>query len=134
MDEICQDCGKTISRRARANVWNGDRIVCSRCYKVRKQRADFESRVPALRVAMVGWPDKPWIVHDGRQQSGPFTTDQLIALLRAGQVDWLWSVWREGMKEWKKPASLFTMPELTAGGEIRLRDFIQFNPAGEPEG
>lgn len=22
-DEVCHDCGKTISRRAKANVWNG---------------------------------------------------------------------------------------------------------------
>ena len=73
---------------------------------------------------MVGWPDKPWLVNDGKQQWGPYTTDQLIELLRTHRVDWLWHVWREGMTSWKVPAQLFTMPELEPDGQIRLRDFV----------
>src|SRR3954447_12290683 len=31
VEETCSECGKTISRRARANVYHGLRVVCTSC-------------------------------------------------------------------------------------------------------
>ncbi len=76
---------------------------------------------------MVGWPDKLWLVNDGNRQLGPYTTERLVELLRAGQVDWLWRIWRDGMKTWTPAAQLFTIPELSPDHDIRLRDFIHLN-------
>ncbi len=37
--ETCSECGKTISGRAKANVWEEQRIVCTRCFaKLEKAR------------------------------------------------------------------------------------------------
>jgi hypothetical protein len=127
MSEVCQDCGTAISTRARANVWNGERVVCSPCLRRRKERIELEARLPAIRAAMVGWPDRLWLVHDRQHQSGPYTTEQLIELLRTRRVDWGWHIWREGMTAWKAPAQLFTMPELAKDGQIRLREFCRLN-------
>jgi hypothetical protein len=128
VDEVCEDCGNPISRRARANIWNSERVLCTSCYNDRKNRAEFEARVPEIRAKMVGWPDKLWLVNDGSRQLGPFSTDQVIELLRAGRIDWLWEVWREGMAAWKPAASLFTNPQLSDDGKLRLREFIHLNP------
>lgn len=70
-----------------------------------------------------GNDDALWLVHDGRQQWGPYTTEQLVQMLYAKQVDWLWNVWREGMNKWRPFANLFTIPELASDGQIRLRNF-----------
>ena len=102
-------------------------VLCSSCYRERNDRAEFEASVPELLAAIVGWPDKPWLVHDGTKEWGPYTTEQLIELLRQRRVEWLWNVWREGMKAWKPAGQLFTMPELTGDGQIRLREFIKLN-------
>jgi hypothetical protein len=126
-NEVCRDCGNDIGPRARANIWHGERILCSDCYRQRKQREAFEARVPELRAAMVGWPDKPWFVKVGEKQLGPYTTECLVGHLRAGRIDWLWKVWRDGMKSWKPAAQLFTNPELADDGQVRLREFIHLN-------
>jgi hypothetical protein len=42
--EICQECQKSISRKAVANVWNGERIVCTACYrKLDRERHQCEA-------------------------------------------------------------------------------------------
>ena len=69
-----------------------------------------------------GMPDAPWLVYDGRQQHGPYTTQQMVDMLVRGQVDWLWHVWREGMAKWVPAAQLFTIPELSLDGKCRLRE------------
>src|SRR5438552_2546512 len=108
MEETCQECGTTISRRARANVWNGERIVCTPCLK--KLQAAVQRQQVACQMA--GKCGFPWLVYDGRGQHGPYSTEQLIQLLRGGRVEWEWTVWRDGMKAWKSAANLFTIPEL----------------------
>lgn len=127
VDKFCDGCGKVISGRARANVWHGEQLLCSSCFRKRKQQADLEARIHGLRGAMVGWPDKLWLVHDGAKQWGPYTTEQLIELLRQRRVDWLWNVWREGMREWRPVGRLFTIPEFADDGQIRLREFVKLN-------
>jgi hypothetical protein len=67
--------------------------------------------------------DADWLVYDGNRQWGPYSTVQLIDLLRSGRVDWLWLLWREGMAKWMPAARLFTHPKLAADGQIRLRRF-----------
>lgn len=66
--------------------------------------------------------DALWLVHDGRQQWGPYSTEQMIQMLYAKQVDWLWSIWRQGMEKWLAVGQLFTNHEID-GQPIRLRDF-----------
>lgn len=85
----------------------------------------------AVRIA--GVAGSPWHVHDGRQQLGPFTTAQLIELLRAKRVDWMWNVRREGMLNGVPAARLFTTPELSRG-RIELRDFGQGDGTYRPTG
>jgi len=120
MDTTCEKCGKTISRRARANVWEGQCIVCTPCLGELKTA---ELRAANL-AAMVGYSGRGWLIHDGRGQRGPYTTAQLIELLRAGRVKWEWQIWRDGMTKWVPIARLFTVPELSKG-RIELRDFGQ---------
>lgn len=74
---------------------------------------------------LTGKDDADWLVHDGNQQWGPYPTDRLIELLKQGQVDWLWNIWREGMANWTPAARLFTIPELSKDGQIRLRAFAK---------
>jgi hypothetical protein len=43
--ETCQECGKAITRKAIANVWNGEKVVCTACYrKLDRQKRDREAR------------------------------------------------------------------------------------------
>ena len=119
-DEICQQCGATISRRAKANIWNGELVVCTRCLKELEQN---ERRAVAV-IGIAGKPHTPWFVHDGHKQYGPYPTAQLIQLLDGGQVDWLWKIWREGMNAWVAAGQLFVMGEL-GNGRTELRDFGQ---------
>lgn len=70
-----------------------------------------------------GNDDALWLVHDGRQQWGPYSTEQVIQMLREKRIDWMWNVWREGMDKWRKIANLFTDPQLANDGQIRLRNF-----------
>jgi hypothetical protein len=120
MDEVCEQCGATISRRARANVWNDEKVVCTSCLK---ELQGAERRTEAAH-ALAGKPGAPWLVRHGQNQQGPYPTEQLIELLRRGRVDWLWEIKRDGMTAWKKAANLFTIPELS-NGKIELRDFGQ---------
>ncbi len=126
--ESCRDCGKVITGRARADVWQGELILCSGCYRDRKNHQKFLKRIPELTAALTGWPDKLWLVRNGREELGPFTTSQLTDLLKKRRVDWNWNIWREGMKAWTPAARLFTMPELDRGREIQLREFISPRP------
>lgn len=120
MEESCQQCGKTISRRAKANVWGGERIVCTPCLK----ELEGAERRQQAAYSLAGKPGTPWTVSGGGKRHGPFPTNELIELLRQGRVDWMWDVWRDGMTAWRKAANLFTIPELS-DGRIELRDFGQ---------
>lgn len=120
MDETCQQCGKTISRRAKANIWQGEKVVCTPC--LRQLESDVEWRKNLL--LMVGRVGLPWMVKDGGKQHGPYTTAQLKELLRHEKIDWMAGIRREGMKEWKPAARLFTMPDLS-DGRLELRDLGQ---------
>lgn len=120
MEETCQKCGKAISRRARANIWNGTQIVCTPCLKdlqAAQQRAD-------AAIRMAGRPGSAWMVHDGHHQRGPFPTPQLIALLGNGKISWESKIWRDGMAGWQPLPTLFVPAEL-GHGRIELRDFGQ---------
>ena len=129
VDEICQDCHKPISSRAKANVWKSGRIVCTRCLREREVQASRQQNA----VRMAGVAGSPWLVQNGRQQLGPYPTAQLIDLLRAKRVDWLWNLRREGMEKWTPAARLFTTPELS-NGRIELRDFGQGDGTYGPKG
>jgi hypothetical protein len=120
MDEICEQCGKTITQRAKANLWKGEQVVCTAC--LNELKSQVQRHQAAVRLA--GRAGSAWLVHDGQQQWGPFPTDQIIELLRVGQIDWMWNVWREGMAAWTPAAQFFTAPELSKG-RIELRDFGQ---------
>src|SRR5689334_13130244 len=93
MDTTCGKCGKTISRRATANVLDGRCVVCTSCLGALKTA---ELRAANL-AALVGHSGREWLIHDGREQRGPYATVQLIELLRAGRVKWEWQIWRDGM-------------------------------------
>ena len=46
--ETCQVCGKSISREAIANIWNGEKVVCTSCYrKLDRQKREREAREAA---------------------------------------------------------------------------------------
>src|SRR5687768_8529362 len=51
--ETCSECGKTISRKAIAHVWDGQRVVCNGCFRKldgarrAKEAAAAAARVPA---------------------------------------------------------------------------------------
>jgi hypothetical protein len=117
VDHVCQKCGKAISRRAKANVWNGAHIVCTSCL----HELEGEIRRGQAAIGIAGRSGAAWLVHDGAKQWGPYPTEQLIELLRTGRVDWPWNVWRDGMWKWTPAGQLFTMPELS-NGRIELRD------------
>lgn len=120
VDETCSKCGKSISRRAKANIWNGEQIVCTPCLRDLEAEAAWHKNL----LLMIGRAGTPWLVHDGRKQHGPYTTAQMIELLRIGKVAWEHRIRRDGMKEWKQAMSLFTIPDL-ADGRLELRDFGQ---------
>jgi hypothetical protein len=120
VDEPCQRCGKTIGFDAEANVWNDEYVVCTPCLD--ELRESMRQSTPAISFA--GMPCAAWLVNDGANQLGPYDTDQLIDLLRAGEVDYGWHVWREGMTSWRKVAQMFTIAELSKG-QIELRDHGQ---------
>lgn len=120
MDEVCQNCGKIISRRMKANIWDGERVVCTACLHV-LQGAVVRRQVG---VRLAGQSGADWLIYDGSRQSGPYPTQRLIEMLRGQQVRWEWHIWREGMEKWKPAMSLFTIPEL-ADGRLELRDFGQ---------
>jgi uncharacterized protein DUF4339 len=101
-------------------VWKDKLVLCTACYNMRAGDERFDQRLPALRASFIGWPDKLWLVHDGKRQSGPFSTDELIKLLRNGKVDWLSNLWREPMRAWLPAAQIFSIPELSDDGQIRL--------------
>ncbi len=119
-DEICQKCGKPIARRARANVWQGDKIVCTTCINLLK---GAERRLAGMQK-IAGKAHTPWLIQDGRKELGPLTTVQLIQLLRHRKVDWSANIWREGMTKWLPVGRLFTIPELN-DGRLELREFGQ---------
>jgi hypothetical protein len=118
-EETCQDCGKTISRRARANVWHGERVICTLCLKLRE---GAEKRLAAA-VRLAGRAGAVWLVDDGGKQRGPFTTHELIRLIDNRQIDIMRRIWRDGMSTWKPAAQLFTLREID--GKTELRDFGQ---------
>lgn len=122
MDVTCQECGKIVTRKAKANVWKGERVVCTGCLK-RLECQDPE-RLRAAVAKTIGRAGAPWLVHDGQEQHGPYTTEQMIELLQCGRVDWLWNIWQEGMTRWRAAGNLFTIPQL-ANGRFELRDFGQ---------
>lgn len=129
-DEICQDCGKPISRRAKANVWNGERVICTPCLKKRETAAVLAQNI----AGMIGVAGKLWLVHDGRTEHGPYPTDQLIAMLTKKKISWNWKTWREGMKAWTPIARLFVDPAFSGTGRIELRDFGQGDGTYRPVG
>jgi hypothetical protein len=118
MEVMCDECGNAIAPRSKANVWAEGRVVCTPCLRRLRSAA---SRAANL-LAMVGSAGAPWAVRDSSRQRGPYRTEDLVALLRGGQVGWRCEVWREGMASWSPVARLFTMPEL-ADGRLELRDF-----------
>jgi hypothetical protein len=129
VDEVCQKCGKVIGPRAKANVWDGRLVVCTSCLHALEK----DVRRAEAAVGIAGRAGAPWLVHDGRQQWGPYPTEQMIGLLKSGQVDWLWKVWRDGMWKWTPAAQLFTIPELS-NGRIELRDHGQGDGTYRPHG
>jgi hypothetical protein len=120
MEVRCDDCGKTISSRAKANVWAESRVVCTPCLLRLRSAA---SRA-AISLAVAGRALSPWMVRDGPRQHGPHGTEDLISLLGTGRVGWDCEVWRDGMAAWAPVGRLFTIPEL-ANGRVELRDFGQ---------
>jgi ribosomal protein L37AE/L43A len=129
MDVACEQCGATINRRAKANIWQGEKVVCTACMK------DLQGAERRLNAAYVlaGKPGTAWTVRHRGEQYGPYPTDRLIELLRQGRVDWIAEIRRDGMKAWTPAARLFVTPQL-ANGRIELRDFGQgdgtYRPAG----
>lgn len=121
MIERCSECKKEISARAKANVWQGNRVVCTPCLKELKAA---ESRTN-FAIAMAGNAHTPWLVHDGKHQHGPFTTEELAWRLCQGKVDFGWNIWREGMTKWVPAARLFTIPSLSPNGRCELREHGQ---------
>lgn len=128
-EDICSKCGTTISRRAKANVWRGEKIVCTPCLK------KLEGAEQRLRVAylIAGKPGTAWTVRGGGKQYGPYSTAELIELLRRRRVDWMWEIHREGMKSWTPAARLFVTAEL-GNGRIELRDHGQGDGTYRPFG
>jgi hypothetical protein len=49
-------------------------------------------------------------VHDGRQQTGPFTLTQVQTMLRRGEIGHDASYWSEGMSEWQSVVDLAGQP------------------------
>jgi GYF domain 2 len=119
MDETCEECGKPISKRAKANIWRGEHIVCTICLGLLNSAVTFDGN----KVGYLGKKDALWLVNDGETQHGPYSTEELIELLRSQWVKWDWRIWREGMKKWKRAAGLFTMPEFSKDGQIKLHSF-----------
>jgi hypothetical protein len=128
MDQTCHKCGKSISRRAKSYVWNGQLVVCTSCLQV----LEGERRRGQAAIGIAGKAGAPWLVYDGSKQWGPYPTEQLKELLAAGRVDRMWNVWREGMGKWTPAGRLFTIPELSRG-KIELRDFGQGDGTYRPE-
>jgi hypothetical protein len=120
VDTTCEKCGKTITGRMKANVWKGEMAVCTDCLHILKG-AELR-KAAAYRIA--GQPFTAWLVHDGQQQLGPFTTEEMIDLLGSNQLDWMWNIWRHGMANWTPAARLFTIPELSEG-RLELRNHGQ---------
>jgi hypothetical protein len=49
-EEVCEQCGKTISRKAIANVFDG-RILCTACWRpLNRARAEQEARAAAAKI------------------------------------------------------------------------------------
>jgi ribosomal protein L37AE/L43A len=119
-DETCQECGTKISRRAKVNIWQDEKVVCTSCLH------ELESAVRRheFSIQMGGKPHTPWLVDDGKKQHGPYSTAQVIQLLDQDRVDWLWKVWREGMSGWKVAAMVFNNGRLS-NGQTELRYFGQ---------
>lgn len=120
VEQTCRKCRKIISRRAKANIWNGKQVVCTDCL----HKLQREDRRHEVAIGLAGQAGADWLVHDGSKQWGPYPTAQLIELLRSKRVDWQWNIWRDGMTSWAPAGRLFTIPELSEG-KLELRDFRQ---------
>jgi hypothetical protein len=121
MNEACEECGKSISKRAKANVWRGQHIVCTPCLN---QLRSWEL-LDQNRIKYMGRSVSLWLVDDGWKKLGPYTSEDLIELLQQNQIDWLWKIWRDGMDEWKSISLLFTDPRMSDDGVIRLREIFE---------
>src|SRR6185437_3493345 len=119
-DPLCQDCGKQINRRMKANVWQEETVLCTPCFHAR-EAAVLRAKTIAK---IIGIADSPWLIHDGRRQSGPFTTREVIEHLRDGRFKWDWKSWRQGLETWKPLYSFFTDASLH-DGRLELRDLGQ---------
>jgi membrane associated rhomboid family serine protease len=49
-------------------------------------------------------------LHDGAQQTGPFTLTQIQAMLQRGEVSTEWQYWCEGMENWQSVVDLSATP------------------------
>jgi hypothetical protein len=120
MVEFCQRCGEVIASDAEANVWEGQYVVCTPC--VHELKIAARQSTPAISFA--GSPGAAWYVNAEGTQIGPYETDELINLLSAGDVDYNWLVWRDGMTNWRKVSQMFTIGQFTRG-LIALREHGQ---------
>jgi len=49
-------------------------------------------------------------LHDGRQQTGPFTLSAVQAMLQSGEISRGASYWSEGMADWQSVVDLAGQP------------------------
>jgi membrane associated rhomboid family serine protease len=65
---------------------------------------------PAMASAVETSETPTLYVHDGRQQTGPFTLTQVQTMLRRGEIGHDASYWSEGMSEWQSVVDLAGQP------------------------
>jgi hypothetical protein len=56
VEETCEECGNVITRRAKANVWKGEKVVCTPCLK---------------KLELAGWRGEE-VADRPSQGNGPF--------------------------------------------------------------
>jgi hypothetical protein len=67
------------------------------------------AREPVVRGSAIG--EVPTIfLHDGQQQTGPFTLTAVQAMLQRGEISRDASYWSEGLTEWQSVVDLAAQP------------------------
>ncbi|MBX3247567.1 MAG: zinc-ribbon domain-containing protein [Myxococcales bacterium] len=111
MKIVCDNCGAKYSIADEKVAGKVFKIRCKKCTHVIVVRGDqvAEGEQAAAAQGFDYGGEAVWhVVVDGDQQ-GPFSPDQLAAMMTEGTIDWEAYVWKEGFDGWKPARDI---PEL----------------------
>ncbi len=108
------------------------KIRCRKCGATITVRGDHDVAGATSSPREAAHEQTPWHVSLDGEQHGPYASEQMANMLRAGQLPWDAHVWREGYSDWKTAAESDTLVRAVAVAGDEAPTMAVAHPSAPP--